>query len=166
MQKMGVATQLLQAGEIFQALQLGTIDATEFSMPTMDLSLGFYQVAKYYYFPGWHQQTSIGQLYISKKKWDEFSDYQKTVVEWACKANMLQELAEGEALQFGAMKELQAKGVIFKKWSPEILKALEAKWQEVVVEESAKSANFKKVWASYSEFRNNYKIWRDHGYMK
>ena len=166
MQKLGVATQLLQAGEIFQALQLGTIDATEFSMPTMDLSLGFYQVAKYYYFPGWHQQTSIGQLYISKKKWDEFSDTQKLIIEQACKANMLQELAEGEALQFGAMKELQAKGVIFKKWSPEILKALEVKWQEVVTEESAKSEAFKKVWASYSDFRKNYAIWRDLGYMK
>jgi TRAP-type mannitol/chloroaromatic compound transport system substrate-binding protein len=166
MQKLGVNTQLLQAGEIFQALQLGTIDATEFSMPTMDLSLGFYQVAKYYYFPGWHQQTSIGQLYISKKKWDEMSEHQRFVVEQACKANMLQELAEGEALQFGAMKELQAKGVIFKRWSPEILKAFEQKWDEVVAEESAKSENFKKVWASYAEFRKNYAIWRDHGYMK
>jgi TRAP-type mannitol/chloroaromatic compound transport system substrate-binding protein len=51
MQNLGVSTQLLQAGEIFQALQLGTIDATEFSMPVMDLSLGFHQVAKFYYFP-------------------------------------------------------------------------------------------------------------------
>jgi TRAP-type mannitol/chloroaromatic compound transport system substrate-binding protein len=166
MQKMGAATQLLQAGEIFQALQLGTIDATEFSMPTMDLSLGLHQVAKFYYFPGWHQQTSIGQLYIAKAKWAELSDTQKLIVEQACKANMLQELAEGEALQFGAMQELKAKGVQFRKWSPEILKALEAKWDEVAKEESAKSENFKKVWDSYSKFRANYAIWREHGYMR
>ena len=166
MQKLGVATQLLQAGEIFQALQLGTIDATEFSMPTMDLTLGFYQVAKFYYFPGWHQQTSVGQVYISQKKWAEFSDHQKNVVEQACKAQMLQEFAEAEALQFGAMKELKAKGVEFKTWSPEIMAALEAKWLEVVAEESAKSPNFKKVWASYSEFRKNYAIWREFGYLK
>lgn len=166
MQKLGVNTQLLQAGEIFQALQLGTIDATEFSMPTMDLTLGFYQVAKFYYFPGWHQQTSVGQLYISQKKWAEFSEHQKIVVEQACKAQMLQEFAEAEALQFGAMKELQAKGVQFKTWSPEIMATLEAKWLEVVQEESAKSENFKKVWASYSEFRKNYKVWADYGYLK
>jgi TRAP-type mannitol/chloroaromatic compound transport system substrate-binding protein len=165
MQKLGVATQLLQAGEIFQALQLGTIDATEFSMPTMDLSLGFHQVAKYYYFPGWHQQTSIGQLYISKKKWAEFSDHQKFVIEQACKAQMLQELAESDGEQFKAMKELQSKGVILKKWPIEFLKAFEAKWLEVVKEESAKSENFKRVWASYSSFREKYKVWRDHGYM-
>ena len=77
MQKLGVATQLLQAGEIFQALQLGTIDATEFSMPVMDLTLGFHQVAKHYYFPGWHQMSTINSLYVSKPKWAEMSDTQK-----------------------------------------------------------------------------------------
>jgi TRAP-type mannitol/chloroaromatic compound transport system substrate-binding protein len=166
MQKMGVATQLLQAGEIFQALQLGTIDATEFSMPTMDLSLGFHQVAKFYYFPGWHQQTSIGQLYISKKKWEEMSKWQQDVVELACKAQMLDEIAEADAKQSAAMKELQAKGVQIKMWSPAIIKALEEKWAEVVKEESAKSENFKKVWASYSKFRAEYALWKQHGYMK
>ena len=59
MEKLGVSTQLLAPGDIFQALQLGTIDATEFSMPSMDQKLGFYQVAKFYYFPGWHQQASM-----------------------------------------------------------------------------------------------------------
>jgi len=165
-QKLGASAQLLQAGEIFQALQLGTIDATEFSMPTMDLSLGFYQVAKYYYFPGWHQQTSIGQLYISKKKWEELSKTQKMIVEQACKAQMYQEFAEAEAMQFGAMAELKKKGVIFKTWKPEILKVMKEKWDEVVEEQKAKSANFAKVWDSYSKFRANYAIWREHGYLK
>jgi len=166
MQKMGVATQLLMAGEIFQALQLGTIDATEFSMPTMDLSLGFHQVAKYYYFPGWHQQTSITQLYLSEQKWAELSDAQQAIIEQACKANMMEEYAEGEALQFGAMQELKKKGVELRTWSPEMLKILEEKWNEVVAEQSAKSELFKKVYDSYSKFRANYAIWREHGYMK
>ncbi len=166
MQKLGVATQGLQAGEIFQALQLGTIDATEFSMPTMDLSLGFHQIAKFYYFPGWHQQTSITQLYVSKMKWGEFSQHQKDAVEISCKAQMLEEFTEGEAKQYGAMQELVAKGVQIKKWSPEIMKALEEKWDEVVKEQSASSENFRKVWASYSKFRADYAIWREHGYMK
>ncbi len=166
MQKMGVATQILQAGEIFQALQLGTIDATEFSMPTMDLSLGFHQVAKYYYFPGWHQQTSIGQLYISKTKWDQFSKHQKDVVELACKAQMLDEVAEADSKQSAAMKELQSKGVNIKTWPPEILKVLEEKWGEVVKEKSAKSPAFKATWNSYSKFRTDYALWRENGYLK
>ena len=74
MEKLGVSTQLLAPGDIFQALQLGTIDATEFAMPVMDQKLGFYQVAKFYYFPGWHQQASILDLVINQKKWDSLAD--------------------------------------------------------------------------------------------
>src|SRR5574339_437968 len=58
MAKLGVSTQLLAPGDIFQALQLGTLDATEFSLPVMDQKLGFHQVAKLYYFPGWPQQAT------------------------------------------------------------------------------------------------------------
>jgi TRAP-type mannitol/chloroaromatic compound transport system substrate-binding protein len=166
MQKMGVATQLLQAGEIFQALQLGTIDATEFSMPAMDLTLGFHQVAKHYYFPGWHQQASTAHIYISKKKWNEFSPTQKAIIDASCKAQMYQEFAESEAAQFAAMNELKAKGVNIHKWSPEILKALEEKWHEVVDEQKAKSPEFAKIWESYAAFRKDYAIWRENGYLK
>ncbi|MEY3105510.1 MAG: hypothetical protein RJA72_1542 [Pseudomonadota bacterium] len=166
MQKLGVSTQLLQAGEIFQALQLGTIDATEFSMPVMDYTLGFHQVAKFYYFPGWHQQATINQLIISKKKWAEFSPTQKAIIQAACDATMLQQYAEGEAAQFKAMKDIEAKGVKLMKWSPEFLKAFEKAWVEVVAEQSAKSPEFKKAWDSYSAFRSNYKIWKELGYLQ
>ena len=67
--KLGVATQLLAGGDIFQALQLGTIDATEFANPAIDEGFGFYQVAKYYYFPGWHQPSSILGLFINLDLW-------------------------------------------------------------------------------------------------
>src|SRR5215510_13891817 len=62
MQKLGVSTQLLAAADIYPALERGVIDATEFSMPTMDIKLGFHQIAKFNYFPGWHQQTSVSEL--------------------------------------------------------------------------------------------------------
>jgi TRAP-type mannitol/chloroaromatic compound transport system substrate-binding protein len=166
MQKLGVSTQLLQAGEIFQALQLGTIDATEFSMPAMDLTLGFYQVAKFYYFPGWHQMSTISHLFVSEKKWAEFSDSQKAIVKNSCDAQMLNQMADGEYRQFSAMKELQGKGVQIKFWSPEILKTFEEKWLEVAKEQSEKNADFKKAWEHLQAFRANYAIWREHGYLK
>ncbi len=166
MQKMGVSTQLLQGGEIFQALQMGTIDATEFSMPVMDLTLGFHQVAKFYYFPGWHQQSTINELLISKKKWAEFSETQKSIIRTVCDATMLQQFAEGEALQFGAMKEIQSKGVKLMRWPQEFIDAFEKAWVEVAAEEAQKSAEFKKAWDSYSEFRKNYAVWKDLGYLK
>ena len=70
MEKLGVSTQLIPGGEIMPALQFGTIDATEFAMPAVDLNLGFYQVAKHYYFPGWHQPATLYALFIHKKNWD------------------------------------------------------------------------------------------------
>ena len=124
MQNLGVSTQLLQAGEIFQALQLGTIDATEFSMPVMDLSLGFHQVAKFYYFPGWHQQATFGDLIINKAKWDSLSPTQKAQVEAACDQTVLKGISVGEAVQSKAMKEIESKGVKLMTWPPRIPRGL------------------------------------------
>ena len=167
MQKLGVSTQLIQAGEIFQALQLGTIDATEFSMPVMDLSLGFHQVAKFYYFPGWHQQATFFDLMINKAKWDALSEQHKAIIESVCGDLVRDTMAEGEAAQWKAIKEMQEKsGVQIRKWPPEIIKAFDKAWNEVVDEESKKNPNFKKVWDSYSAFRGGYAVWRDHGYLQ
>jgi TRAP-type mannitol/chloroaromatic compound transport system substrate-binding protein len=57
-------------------------------------------------------------------------------------------------------------GVQIKKWSPEIMAAIEKAWNEVIAEESAKNPQFKRVFESYSKFRADYAIWRDHGYVK
>jgi TRAP-type mannitol/chloroaromatic compound transport system substrate-binding protein len=166
MQKLGVSTQLLQAGEIFQALQLGTIDATEFSMPVMDLTLGFHQVAKFYYFPGWHQMATINSLIISKAKWAEFSESQKTQIELTCDATMLRQFAEGEAVQGAAMREIQSKGVTIKYWDKAMLDLFRKTWDEVAKEQAEKSPEFKKAWDSYAKFRDEYKIWKANGYLK
>jgi TRAP-type mannitol/chloroaromatic compound transport system substrate-binding protein len=166
MQKLGVSTQLLQAGEIFQALQLGTIDATEFSMPVMDLTLGFHQVAKFYYFPGWHQMATLNSLIISKAKWAELSDTQKVQIETACDATMLRQFAEGEAVQGKAMREIESKGVAIKYWPKEMLDLYRKAWDEVAKEQAEKSPEFKKAWDSYTKFRAEYAIWKQNGYLK
>lgn len=166
MDKLGAATQLIAPGEIYQALQLGTIDATEFSTPVMDLKLGFYQVAKYYYLPGWHQQTTALEFLINKKKWDAMSPAQRAAIEQACGDTVQETVAQGEATQAGALKEIQAKGVELKKWPPEFIAAFEKAWKEVIAEESAKNPNFKRVHESYAKFRAEYAIWREYGYLK
>ena len=74
MQKFGVATQQLAGGDIYPALELGTIDATEFSMPAIDRTLGFYQIAKYNYFPGWHQQSTTNEILVNMDAWNDLED--------------------------------------------------------------------------------------------
>jgi TRAP-type mannitol/chloroaromatic compound transport system substrate-binding protein len=166
MAKLGVAPQTVAAGDIFQALQSGTIDATEFSVPSIDQKFGFHQVAKFYYFPGWHQQATFVDFYVNQKKWDALADAHKAIVEQACGDQIRDMIAEGEASQWKALAELRERGVQIRRWSPEILTALEKAWAQVIAEESAKNPNFKRVFASYAKFRADYAIWRDHGYLK
>jgi len=166
MEKMGVATQLLAGGDIYPALELGTIDATEFSMPAIDLKLGFYQVAKHYYFPGWHQQSTLFDLMMNKEAYDALSDTQKAQIDSVCGDAIRYGLAEGEAIQFAALQELEKLGVQIHSWPPEVLAALEQAWDEVVQEQVAADADFARVWESLSAFRKNYAIWKELGYLK
>jgi TRAP-type mannitol/chloroaromatic compound transport system substrate-binding protein len=166
MQKLGVAPQLLAGGDIYPALERGTIDATEYSMPAIDLDLGFYQIAKHYYFPGWHQQSTLLELLINRKKWNALSKTNKARFRVACGDNIREGFAEGEALQVKALQTLKQKGVKLHRWSPEILAAFKKAWATVVKEDSAADATFARVWKSYSKFRENYRIWKDLGYLK
>jgi TRAP-type mannitol/chloroaromatic compound transport system substrate-binding protein len=160
MQKMGVSTQLLAAADIYPALERGVIEATEFSMPTIDKALGFHQIAKFNYFPGWHQQTSVSELLINRQEWEKLSEQNKTLIKIALGDSVLHTYAETEAKQFEVMAELRAKqGVQIKRWPDDILKAFEKAWLEVLKEESAKDPLFKKVADSYLGFREKYRIW-------
>ncbi len=166
MTKIGVSTQLLAGADIYPALERGVIDATEFSMPSIDLDLGFYQIAKYNYFPGWHQQASIGEFLVNRPKWVALNDQQRNWLKAGCNDSLYWSYIRSEALQFKAMQELEKKGVIFKRWSDDILAVFKAKWEEVIVEESAKDPLFKTTYESYKSFRAQYKVWLDNGYMR
>lgn len=165
MEKLGVSTQLLGAADIYPALERGTIDATEFSQPAIDLNLGFYQIAKHYYFPGWHQQSTTFELMVNKAKWDSLNDQQRAILQGACRANYAMGMAEGEAIQGKALKELKSKGVIIHRWSPEILAEIKSKWEEVAVELAGSDPSFKEAWDSLQAFRAEYKVWNDLGYL-
>jgi TRAP-type mannitol/chloroaromatic compound transport system substrate-binding protein len=165
MDKLGVSTQLLAAGDIFPALELGTIDATEYSTPAADLKLGLYQVAKHYYFPGWHQPATLGELLINMDRWRALTAADKALFEMACSDNIRRGIAEGEAIQFQALADLEARGVILHKWPPEILDAFRAAWDQVVAEEVARDADFARAWASLSAFRKRYKLWSALAYI-
>ena len=166
MQKFGVATQQLAGGDIYPALELGTIDATEFSMPAIDRSYGFYQIAKYNYFPGWHQQSTTNEILVNMDKWNKLPDTYKAMFKVACTANIGIELAEGEALQPAAMAANEKDGVKNMEWPPEVLDQLRAAWKEVLAEELEANPDVKKLWDSYTEFHEQYKVWGNLGYLK
>ena len=160
MQKLGVSTQLLAGGDIYPALEKGVIDATEFSMPNMDIQYGFHQIAKYNYYPGWHQQVSVSEVLINKEKFDALPEHFKAMIEIAAGDNVMHTYAETEAQNPPAMNEMLDKhGVHNKRWADEELAQFEKAWLEVVEEESATDPFFKEVADSYFAFRELYRTW-------
>ena len=135
-------------------------------MAAVDLKLGFLQVAKHYYFPGWHQPATLYEIIINMDKWKALSKTQQAQLTMTCGDNIRRAISFGEANQFEAMKTLKSKGVTIHHWSPEMLAAFKKAWDEVVAEESAKSPEFKRVYDTYSKFRKEYKVWSHMGYIK
>ncbi|SFJ53441.1 TRAP transporter substrate-binding protein [Jannaschia pohangensis] len=166
MQRLGVSTSLLAGGDIFPALERGAIDATEFSMPRIDARLGFHQIAKYNYFPGWHQPATMFELLINKDVWDGLDERSQKQIEVACLANITTNYAEGEATNFEAMQtNIDENGVTNKIWPPEMLATFESTWNEVAAELAAEDPYFKEVWDDLQEFRAGYKTWGDTIYL-
>ncbi|MCV6595207.1 MAG: TRAP transporter substrate-binding protein [Silicimonas sp.] len=160
MQKLGVSTSLLSASDIFPALERGAIDATEFSMPRIDARLGFHKIAKFNYFPGWHQPSTLFELLVNKDVWDDLDEKAQKQIEVACLATITTNLAEGEATNYAAMVEnVDKNGVTIKEWPPEMLEAFEGAWNEVVAELSAGDPFFQEVWADLQEYREGYAVW-------
>jgi TRAP-type mannitol/chloroaromatic compound transport system substrate-binding protein len=165
MEKLGVSTVGLAGGEIFPALEKGAIDATEFSMPAIDKRIGVSKIAKYNYYPGWHQQATVFELLINKDTWHGMSDTQQAVITQLCRAATLDALALGEAIQAPVMRENIEKGVKNLYWSDDMLKTFEEKWHEVVDEQKAKDTDFAAIWADLSAFREDYRLWEKNAFL-
>lgn len=165
-ERIGVSPQLMAPGDIYAALDRGVIDATEFSTPAADISLGFDEVAKYYYFPGWQQQSAFAQLLINLDLWNGLSNQHTTLIEMGCDAAIARTLAEGESLQAPALAKIESRGVEIRTFPNEVVEALQSEWMAVTEELAAENENFKKAWDSYSAFRESYAPWREIGYLR
>ena len=162
MQKMGASTQLLAAADIYPALERGVIDATEFSMPTIDIKLGFHQIAKNNYYPGWHQQISCGEFLMNLGEWNKLPDHYQAMIENSAGRQLIYTYSETEAKNPQAMLEMKSKyGVTNHRWPDEVLAKFEKAWFEVMKEDSAKDPEFKRVADHYLAFRKVYKLWAD-----
>ena len=167
LQKMGASVTQIPGGEIFPALEKKAIEASEFSMPAIDTKLGFYKIAKYNYFPGWHQQATLFELLINKDVWEnQMSERQRLLIETLAMASTLNTMAWTESIQYPVMLENERKhGVKNMYWSDEMLAQFKTAWEEVAAERSGQDAFFKQVWDDLQAFRADYKIWKDYGFL-
>lgn len=160
MRRLGAAPVTLPGGEIFQALQNRTIDAAEWVGPWNDLAFGFHRVAKFYYWPGWHEPGASLALGINLKIWNSLTPSQKAVVQSATAAENEVSLAEFNHNNTAALRNLIDKHKVQLKRLPnEVLAALGKTSGEVLKETAAKDPLTKRIYDSFMAARKNGAAW-------
>ena len=157
--KLGAVPQQIAGGDIYPALEKGTIDAAEWVGPYDDAKLGFDKVAPFYYYPGWWEGGAMLNFFINDKKWEELpKSYQSLVKSAAALANVDMQ-AKYDVKNPEALKQLVTSGTQLRPFSQEVLEACLKAANEVYTETSAKNAEFKKIFDSYKAFRNDEYLW-------
>lgn len=164
-ERLGASVTMLPGGEIFQALEKGAIDATEFSLPNVDEALGFDRVAKLNYYPGWHQTYTASHLVIHEQRWQAITPAQRAILETACTAGVTRNLAKSEAKQGPVLAGFAAKGVTAVRLPLPILRELQAVADEVLAEEAANDDDFRRIHDSQRAFREQYATWKRFAYL-
>ncbi len=146
---------LLPGSEIFTSLQTGNIDATEWVGPYNDIAFAFQDVAKYYYYPGWHEPTACLEAIVNKDAYDALPEDLKAAVDVACKAAATDMLADFTANNHLSLKALQDKGVDIRKFPDEILERFRTISSELLEEKAGQNAMFAKIYESYRRFQDS-----------
>lgn len=165
LKEVGMSVTVLPGGELYQALETGVLDATEFSLPTVDEQLGFYQVAKFYHLPGWHQPSTSQYLYVNLDVWNGLNDTTKAMIDTTCTAGVTMAIAKSEALQGPVLKRFEEQGVTAKTLPDAVLQKFRDATEVVMARESEKDAQFKKVYESMKAFQASHKPWKELGYL-
>ncbi len=159
MQKLGVVPQQIAGGDIYPALEKGTIDAAEWIGPYDDEKLGFNKVAPFYYTPGWWEPSAQLSFYVAKKEWDKLPKEYQAALEVATYEAHVAMQAMYDARNPTALARLMKNGVKLRTFSKAILDACYEAAQEVIEEEASKNAKFKKVlepWRRFHQDQNNW----------
>jgi TRAP-type mannitol/chloroaromatic compound transport system substrate-binding protein len=157
--KLGVVPQQIAGGDIYPALEKGTVDAAEWVGPYDDEKLGFYKVAPYYYYPGWWEGGAMLHVMINQAKWEELPANYKAVVRAAAQATNCDMLAKYDQVNPLALKKLVAGGAKLRPFSPEILGACFNAAKDTYAEIAATNAPFKKIHDAMMAFRADEYLW-------
>jgi TRAP-type mannitol/chloroaromatic compound transport system substrate-binding protein len=157
--KLGVVPQQIAGGDIYPALEKGTIDAAEWVGPYDDEKLGFYKVAKYYYYPGWWEGNAQLSTYINLGQWQQLPKSYQAILEDACAATDMWMTSKYDAENPAALRRLVANGTQLRPFSREILDACYKAAQELYAEEAEKNPKFKKVYEPWKAFLGEEHLW-------
>jgi TRAP-type mannitol/chloroaromatic compound transport system substrate-binding protein len=169
LRRLGAAVINLPVGEIFPALQSGAIDGTEWVGPWHDMAAGFYKVAKFYYWPGWHEPGTTGEVMVNLKAWEGLSEEHKAIIRAAVGAEAWQEFSDFNAHNADALTQLiDAHDVQLRRYSDDLLVQVGRVAEDVVAEIGESDGLTGKVYESYLAFRRKAVGWArisDQGYL-
>jgi TRAP-type mannitol/chloroaromatic compound transport system substrate-binding protein len=157
--KLGCVPQQIAGGDIYAALEKGTIDAAEWVGPYDDEKLGFQKVAQFYHYPGWWEGGAMLHNFVNIEKWNALPANYKSLLKTASSLANEWMLAKYDAGNPAALKRLIAGGTQLRPFPTPVMDACLKAAYEVYAEVSAKNADFKKVWASMLAFRNDEYLW-------
>jgi TRAP-type mannitol/chloroaromatic compound transport system substrate-binding protein len=159
MQKLGCVPQQIAGGDIYPALEKGTIDGAEWVGPYDDEKLGLYKIAPHYYYPGWWEGGPILLAFTNLDKWNALPKYYQAILESCGHAANDWMMARYDQANPQALRKLIASGVKLHAFSPPIMEASFKAAKQLHAEIAATNANFKKVYDSLTDFSNNGYSW-------
>jgi len=159
MSRLGTTVQVLAGGDIYPALERGAIDATEWVGPYDDEKLGFYKVAKLYYYPGWWEPCAGLSCLVNTSAWAKLpKEYQQVFETAASQAGVVVQ-NRYDARNGPALTRLLQQGVKLMRYSDDILKAARTASEELFAEQAAKEAAYKKVFEHWDKTRKEMFSW-------
>ena len=159
LERLGVVPQQIAGGDIYPALEKGTIDGAEWVGPYDDEKLGFFKVAPYYYYPGWWEGGPTVHFMFGKKAFEELPKAYQSMLRSICQGVDADMLQKYDYKNPTAIKSLVAQGAQLRPFTPEVLDACFKAANEVYAEMSANNPAFKKIWESIKAFRSENYTW-------
>jgi TRAP-type mannitol/chloroaromatic compound transport system substrate-binding protein len=158
-ERLGVVPQQIAGGDIYPALEKGTLDACEWVGPYDDEKLGFAKVAKYYYYPGWWEGGPTLHALINLEKWNSLPKSYQAALKSACQAVNCDMMANYDYKNPGALTSLHESGAILRPFSKDILEAAFNASMDTYKEITASNADFKKIFDSQRAFLKQAYLW-------
>jgi TRAP-type mannitol/chloroaromatic compound transport system substrate-binding protein len=158
-ERLGAVPQNIPGGEIYQALEKGTIDAAEWIGPYDDLKLGFNKVAPNYHYPGWWEGGPQLTLFVNQKAYDSLNAEYKAILEAAATYAHVDMQARYDGRNPGALKTLVASGTKLYRFPKEVMDASFKAAMEVYAELNASNPAWKKIYEDYATFRRDENLW-------
>jgi TRAP-type mannitol/chloroaromatic compound transport system substrate-binding protein len=157
--RLGVVPQQIAGGDIYPALEKGTIDAAEWVGPYDDEKLGFYKVAKFYYYPGWWEGCAQLSMYFNSQQFQSLPKSYQAILESACAEANAWMLAKYDIQNTAALRRLVANGTQLRPYTREIMEAAYKASFELYEELARTNPKFKKVYEAWKPLREDEYLW-------